>query len=295
MANRTVPGAAKRHLCPSARMQDGKHFVIPYVVYEKVWPCNIYPPDGIVTFRDIYVECDGRDCTQHVRWTSKVPAPCFPRHPAVRRDPADLPATRAGRNGKLQHEGARERRQHLHHLGHQRRQRRGWLVARAAAGTQRPHGLGSALGREERVAEALMMSISDAAEAPINETRAHAAVSSACCVGEYELWSDLGVVANHPRAQRPPVPREDDGTAPDGHGDGLPGDERRQFRHGGPRLAQTRWLPWPRTAAARARAAVTAHRHPIDFGHCGSNNYFFICWAAGPPKFFSLNLTSSAI
>lgn len=31
------------------KCQDGKKFTIPYVVYEKVFPCRDYPPDGIVT------------------------------------------------------------------------------------------------------------------------------------------------------------------------------------------------------------------------------------------------------
>ena len=36
---------------------------LPYIVYEKTFPCKDYPPDEIVTFRDIKVECDGSDCT----------------------------------------------------------------------------------------------------------------------------------------------------------------------------------------------------------------------------------------
>ena len=42
------------------KCQNGKKFTIPYVVYEKTFPCNTYPPDQIVTFRDIIVECDGQ-------------------------------------------------------------------------------------------------------------------------------------------------------------------------------------------------------------------------------------------
>lgn len=42
------------------KCQDGKKFIIPYVVYEKTFPCNSYPPDENVTFFDISVECDGK-------------------------------------------------------------------------------------------------------------------------------------------------------------------------------------------------------------------------------------------
>merc|ERR1712000_658740 len=54
------------------KCQKGKKFIIPYVVYEKKWKCSLYPPDGIVTFRNITVECDGVDCTQDVQWEAKV-------------------------------------------------------------------------------------------------------------------------------------------------------------------------------------------------------------------------------
>ena len=40
--------------------QSGKKFTIPYVVYEKTFPCSTYPPDQIVTFKNIIVECDGQ-------------------------------------------------------------------------------------------------------------------------------------------------------------------------------------------------------------------------------------------
>lgn len=52
--------------------QEGKKFTIPYVVYEKTFPCRTYPPDNSVTFRNIIVECDGSDCTQEVSWQAKV-------------------------------------------------------------------------------------------------------------------------------------------------------------------------------------------------------------------------------
>lgn len=52
--------------------QEGKKFTIPYVVYEKTFPCRDYPPDGIVTFRNITVECDGVPCTQDISWRADV-------------------------------------------------------------------------------------------------------------------------------------------------------------------------------------------------------------------------------
>jgi hypothetical protein len=54
------------------KAQNGKKFTVPYVVYEKTWQCSAYPPDGKVTFRDIVVECDGKDCTSEVQWQAKV-------------------------------------------------------------------------------------------------------------------------------------------------------------------------------------------------------------------------------
>jgi len=54
------------------KAQKGKKYTVPYVVYEKTWACSDYPADGIVTFRNITVECDGADCTQAVQWESKV-------------------------------------------------------------------------------------------------------------------------------------------------------------------------------------------------------------------------------
>ena len=54
------------------KCQSGKKYRVPYVVYEKTFPCYTYPPDGEVVFRNIYVECDGRDCTNDVQWESKV-------------------------------------------------------------------------------------------------------------------------------------------------------------------------------------------------------------------------------
>lgn len=52
--------------------QNGRKFVIPYIVYEKTWPCSSYPPDQNVTFHSIVAECDGKDCTQTIQWTPQV-------------------------------------------------------------------------------------------------------------------------------------------------------------------------------------------------------------------------------
>ncbi len=52
--------------------QNGKTYTLPYIVYEKTFPCADYPPDEIVTFRDIYIECDGKECTDNVQWAAKV-------------------------------------------------------------------------------------------------------------------------------------------------------------------------------------------------------------------------------
>ena len=52
--------------------QKGKRYTVPYVVYEKVWSCGAYPPDGKVTFSNITAECDGEDCTKSIKWSAKV-------------------------------------------------------------------------------------------------------------------------------------------------------------------------------------------------------------------------------
>jgi len=57
------------------KCQSGKKYKIPYVVYEKEWSCSEYPPDGVVTFRNIIAECDGVDCTQSINWQAKVQDP----------------------------------------------------------------------------------------------------------------------------------------------------------------------------------------------------------------------------
>lgn len=65
--------------------QNGKKYILPYVVYEKVWRCEDYPPDGIVTFVNISVECDGSDCTDKVAWESKVNTHAFHLFPHMYR------------------------------------------------------------------------------------------------------------------------------------------------------------------------------------------------------------------
>ena len=52
--------------------QNGKKYTVPYVVYEKTFPCADYPPDEVVTFRDIVMECDGVDCADDVVWKVDV-------------------------------------------------------------------------------------------------------------------------------------------------------------------------------------------------------------------------------
>ena len=54
------------------KCQSGKKYTVPYVVYEKTWPCRDYPDDGQVTFYDITAECDNKDCTDAIQWSSKV-------------------------------------------------------------------------------------------------------------------------------------------------------------------------------------------------------------------------------
>ena len=52
--------------------QSGKKFTVPYVVYEKTFPCRDYPPDGVVTFKNITVECDGTPCSKEIKWAAKI-------------------------------------------------------------------------------------------------------------------------------------------------------------------------------------------------------------------------------
>ena len=52
--------------------QSGKKYTVPYVVYEKTFPCADYPPDENVTFFDIVIECDGVDCADDVLWEANV-------------------------------------------------------------------------------------------------------------------------------------------------------------------------------------------------------------------------------
>eukprot|EP00163_Fabomonas_tropica_P027436 TRINITY_DN5286_c0_g1_i2.p1 TRINITY_DN5286_c0_g1~~TRINITY_DN5286_c0_g1_i2.p1 ORF type:complete len:284 (-),score=87.89 TRINITY_DN5286_c0_g1_i2:145-969(-) len=55
-----------------AKVPNGKKVTIPYVVYEKTWPCRDYPSDEKVTFYDIKASCDNQDCTSQVKWEAKV-------------------------------------------------------------------------------------------------------------------------------------------------------------------------------------------------------------------------------
>eukprot|EP00056_Hartaetosiga_gracilis_P020417 m.19289 g.19289 ORF g.19289 m.19289 type:complete len:235 (+) comp8435_c0_seq1:29-733(+) len=45
-----------------------KQYTIIYFVYEKVWSCDLYPPDGEVTFYDIKVEYNNKPVTP--RWST---------------------------------------------------------------------------------------------------------------------------------------------------------------------------------------------------------------------------------
>lgn len=73
--------------------QNGKKFLVPYIVYEKVFPCRSYPPDGVVTFRNITMECETAsaasvDCKNLVTWSAQYkdvcprPLPHLPSHHA---------------------------------------------------------------------------------------------------------------------------------------------------------------------------------------------------------------------
>lgn len=52
--------------------QSGKMYRVPYVVFEKTFPCADYPPDENVTFYNIQAECDGVDCTDDIVWSAEV-------------------------------------------------------------------------------------------------------------------------------------------------------------------------------------------------------------------------------
>jgi len=54
------------------KCQNGKKFTVPYVVFEKTFPCKDYPPDGVISFKNIIVECDGQDCTSDVAWKGDI-------------------------------------------------------------------------------------------------------------------------------------------------------------------------------------------------------------------------------
>jgi len=54
------------------RCQNKKKYNLPYIVYEKLFPCGDYPPDEAVIFTNITIECDNKDCTNDVKWTPMV-------------------------------------------------------------------------------------------------------------------------------------------------------------------------------------------------------------------------------
>ena len=54
------------------KCQAGKKYTLPYVVYEKLFPCRSYPPAEKVVFTDIVAECDGKDCAASIQWKPMV-------------------------------------------------------------------------------------------------------------------------------------------------------------------------------------------------------------------------------
>jgi hypothetical protein len=56
----------------TVKCQSGKKYTVPYVVYEKTFPCGDYPPDEVVTFTNITAFCDGTPCTTDIKWEAKV-------------------------------------------------------------------------------------------------------------------------------------------------------------------------------------------------------------------------------
>jgi len=66
----TTSGVSSQQTRPVQKNWDGsyKNFTILYIVYEKVWPCQYYPPDGKVTFKNIVVECNDAPFTP--TWTT---------------------------------------------------------------------------------------------------------------------------------------------------------------------------------------------------------------------------------
>jgi hypothetical protein len=45
------------------------------LLFLQTWPCRDYPDDGKVTFYDIAAECDNKDCTDAIQWSSEVKDP----------------------------------------------------------------------------------------------------------------------------------------------------------------------------------------------------------------------------
>jgi len=58
----------------SAAQHHDKNFTILYVVFEKIANCNDYPPDQIVTFKDVQVFCNGKRTypTWRTSWVDNV-------------------------------------------------------------------------------------------------------------------------------------------------------------------------------------------------------------------------------
>lgn len=90
-----VSGSTTWSVTSNIKNQQGsngkpKDFTIAYFVYEKVAPCGDYPPDGKVTFTDIYMECSGKQITP--TWTTAyVEDVCNNRAKAI--DPATIQIT----------------------------------------------------------------------------------------------------------------------------------------------------------------------------------------------------------
>lgn len=66
----TTSGTSSSQTQKVQRGSDGQHknYTILYVVYEKVASCGDYPPNGEITFFDLYAECNGSPLTPS--WTT---------------------------------------------------------------------------------------------------------------------------------------------------------------------------------------------------------------------------------
>ena len=69
-----------------------KNYSVIYFVYEKVAPCQDYPPDGEVLFTNITIQFDGHNVTDKVQWkTSYVEDVCNNRATVI--DPQTIKIT----------------------------------------------------------------------------------------------------------------------------------------------------------------------------------------------------------